>query len=62
MYVVIRRGDVVARYLHHIRPGRRDYLCAVVLVIGGVTGGHRVGRGRKPLSRHEGGIGSQDNL
>jgi len=37
VYVVVW-GDVVARYLHRVGPGGRDYLRAVVLVIGGVTG------------------------
>jgi len=31
-------GDVVTQYLHRVGPGRREYLCAVVIIIGGSNG------------------------
>jgi hypothetical protein len=43
--VVVRRGDVVARYLHRVGPGGRYDLRAVTLIVGWGGRGHRVGRG-----------------
>lgn len=46
MHMVVRGGDVVARYLHDVRAGGRHDLGGIALVVGGSDWGHRVGRGR----------------
>ena len=45
MDMVIWGRDVVARYLHDVRAGRRHDLGGIALVVGGSDWGHRVGRG-----------------
>jgi len=42
VYVVVWRGDAIARYLHRVRPGGGDDLCAVTLVIGQGDRRHRM--------------------